>query len=53
MPDVSRVGLIGDQDPAVPAHRAIPRALALAAGIALAHELVPTDEITADARVDA
>lgn len=48
-----RIGLIGDYDPAVPAHQAIPRALALAAaaGVAVAHEWVPTDEITSDARV--
>jgi CTP synthase (UTP-ammonia lyase) len=49
-----RVGLIGDHDPAVTAHQAIPRALALAAeatGVAVAHEWVPTDEITSDARV--
>jgi CTP synthase (UTP-ammonia lyase) len=54
MRDVIRVGLIGDRDPAVPAHQAIPRALALAAeasGVAVAHEWVPTDQITADARV--
>jgi CTP synthase (UTP-ammonia lyase) len=49
-----RIGLIGDYDPAVPAHQAIPRALALAAdatGIAVAHEWVSTDEITSDARI--
>lgn len=49
-----RIGLIGDYDPAVPAHQAIPRALALAAeatGVAVAHEWVPTDEITSGARV--
>jgi CTP synthase (UTP-ammonia lyase) len=54
VPDVIRVGLIGDHDPAVTAHQAIPRALALAAestGIAVAHEWVPTDEITTDERV--
>lgn len=51
-----RIGLIGDHDPAVPAHQAIPRALALAAdavGVTVAHEWVPTDEITADARIAA
>lgn len=51
-----RVGLIGDYDPAVPAHQAIPRALALAGeatGVAVAHEWVPTEEIAADARVAA
>lgn len=56
MPEVIRVGLIGDHDPAVTAHQAIPRALALAAeaaGIAVAHEWVPTDEIADDARVAA
>lgn len=54
MPAVIRVGLIGDRDPAVPAHQAIPRALALAAevvGVGVAHEWVPTEEITADSRV--
>lgn len=53
---VIRVGLIGDHNPAVPAHQAIPQALALAAdaaGVAVAHEWVPTNEITADARVAA
>jgi CTP synthase (UTP-ammonia lyase) len=56
MPDVIRVGLVGDYDPAVPAHQAIPRALALAAAaadVAVAHEWVPTDEIAADSRVAA
>ena len=50
-----RIGLIGDYDHAVPAHQAIPRALALVAdetGIEVAHEWVPTDEITSDARVE-
>jgi CTP synthase (UTP-ammonia lyase) len=54
MSDAIRVGLIGDYDAAVPAHQAIPPALALAAaatGITVAHEWVPTDEITTDARV--
>lgn len=54
MTDVIRVGLIGDYDPDVPAHQAIPRALALAAaaaGVGAAHEWVPTEEITAHARV--
>lgn len=53
---VIRIGLIGDHDPAVPAHQAIPRTLALAAdaaGVTVAYEWVPTDEITADARVAA
>jgi CTP synthase (UTP-ammonia lyase) len=56
MPDVIRVGLVGDYDPAVPAHQAIPRALALAAsatGLAIVHEWVPSDEIAADSRVAA
>ena len=56
MPDVIRVALIGDYDPSVPAHQAIPRALALAAeatGVAVAHEWVPTDHVTADARLAA
>jgi CTP synthase (UTP-ammonia lyase) len=54
MPDVIRIGLVGDHGPAVTAHQAIPRALALAAeatGIPVAHEWVPTDEIADDARV--
>lgn len=56
MPGVIRVGLVGDYAPAVPAHQAIPRALALAAaatGVAAAHEWVPTEEIAADSRVAA
>ena len=56
MPDPIRVGLIGDHNPAVTAHQAIPRALALAAeatGVVVEHEWVPTDEITADARIAA
>jgi CTP synthase (UTP-ammonia lyase) len=56
VPSVIRVGLIGDHDPAVPAHQAIPRALALvaeAAGVIVAHEWVPTGEITDDSRVAA
>lgn len=51
-----RVGLIGDHDPAVTAHQAIPTALALAAeaaGVTVAHEWVPTEQITTDARVAA
>lgn len=54
MSDSIRVGLIGDYDPAVPAHQAIPPALALAAaatGIGVAHEWVPTEEVTTDARI--
>ncbi len=56
MPIEIRVGLIGDHDPAVPAHHAIPRALALAAqaaGVAVAHEWVATEQITDDARISA
>lgn len=54
MPDVIRIALVGDYDPAVPAHQAIPRALALAAaatGVPVAHVWVPTEEITADTRI--
>lgn len=54
MPAVIRIGLIGDFDPAVTAHQAIPRALALAAeatGVPVPHEWVPTDEIRDDGRV--
>ena len=49
-----RVGLIGDHDPAVTAHRAIPRALALAAariGIPVEPVWVPTEEIHGAARL--
>jgi CTP synthase (UTP-ammonia lyase) len=49
-----RVGLIGDYDPSVTAHQAIPRALELAAeaaAVSVAAEWVPTEETTADARV--
>jgi len=49
-----RIGLIGDHDPAVTAHRAIPRALALAAdrlGLPVEPEWVPTGEIGDDARL--
>jgi CTP synthase (UTP-ammonia lyase) len=48
------IGLIGDYDAAVPAHQAIPRALALAADVVAAPvdcEWVPTQEITDDSRV--
>ena len=51
-----RVGLIGDYDPSVTAHQAIPRALSLAAAavpISVTPEWVPTEEITTDARVAA
>jgi CTP synthase (UTP-ammonia lyase) len=49
-----RIGLVGDHDADVPAHRAIPRALTLAAaarGVAVAYEWVPTEEITSARRV--
>lgn len=49
-----RIGLIGDYDPAVTAHQAIPRALALTAdtlGVPVAHEWIPTEEIHDAARV--
>jgi CTP synthase (UTP-ammonia lyase) len=48
--------LIGDYDPDVVAHRAIPRALELsaeAAGVPTAFEWVPTDEIASDERIAA
>ena len=51
-----RVGLIGDFDPSVTAHQAIPRALALAAaaaGAPVVPEWVPTAEIATDGRVAA
>jgi CTP synthase (UTP-ammonia lyase) len=54
VPNEIRVGLIGDYDSSVPAHQAIPPALALAgeaAGVAVAHEWVPTEQITDDARI--
>lgn len=47
-----RVGLVGDHDPRVVAHQAIPRALALAAdaaGVAVDPAWVGTDAVTADA----
>jgi len=49
-----RAGLIGDYNEAVPAHRAIPRALALASkalGCPLDYEWVPTKEILGAERV--
>ena len=48
------VGLVGDHDPSVTAHRAIPLALEMAAvqaSMTLAAEWVPTDEIDAPVRV--
>lgn len=56
MSDAIRVGLIGDYNAAVHAHQAIPPALALAAvvtGIRVVSEWVPTEWITADARIAA
>lgn len=47
-----RVALVGDHDPSVPAHQAIPPALALAgaaAGVDVVPVWVPTDAITVDA----
>ena len=49
-----RIGLVGDYDAAVPAHQAIPRALARAGdavGATIAHAWVPTEEITPTARL--
>ena len=48
------IGLIGDYDEAVPAHRAIPVALRQAAekaSIAIEFEWVPTEQITSTARI--
>lgn len=48
------IGLVGDHDAAVPAHQAIPRALALAAdasNVTVAHEWVPTEEIVSTERL--
>ena len=48
------IGLVGDYDAGVTAHRAIPAALALAAdtlGVGVSHEWLATDTITAVARV--
>ena len=50
------IGLVGDYDAAVPAHQAIPRALALAAaaiGRPIVAEWVPTPEIRDESRVAA
>ena len=52
--DTLAVGLVGDHDPSVTAHRAIPLALDLAArdlGVQLMVDWVPTDEIDTSARV--
>jgi len=53
-PSPIRIGLVGDYDPSVAAHQAIPRALALAAattGVDVSPEWVPTDTITTDVDV--
>jgi CTP synthase (UTP-ammonia lyase) len=52
--EVSVVGLVGDHNPAVPAHRAIPLALQRAAhdhGNGVRIEWVPTQEVTTSERV--
>ncbi|MDF1504784.1 CTP synthase [Roseisolibacter sp. H3M3-2] len=52
MPEPLRVALVGDHDPSVVAHRAIPRALALAArdaGVAVEATWLATDAIADDA----
>ena len=49
-----RIGLVGDFDATVPAHMAIPRALAMAGTVAnmtVLHEWVSTEEITTVSRV--
>ena len=48
------IGLIGDYDPSIPAHRAIPIALQLAAeklALGAGHEWIPTDEISNQDRI--
>jgi CTP synthase (UTP-ammonia lyase) len=54
MADEIRIGLIGDRNDTVPAHVAIPRALAIASGIlkcAIDFDWVPTEEIRSEHRV--
>jgi CTP synthase (UTP-ammonia lyase) len=54
MADEIRIGLVGDRDDKVPAHVAIPRALAIASGVLkcpIDYEWVPTEEIRSDQRV--
>jgi CTP synthase (UTP-ammonia lyase) len=49
-----RIGLVGDHDASVTAHRAIPLALRLAGdacGVAVEGEWLPTDEITSASRI--
>ena len=56
MKETLAIGLVGDHDAAVTAHRAIPVALALAAKalrVELRHEWIATDTITSAARVAA
>ena len=51
---MTRVGLIGDYDATVPAHRAIPIALGLAGdevSVSVEYEWIPTDEILDTLRV--
>lgn len=52
--DRATVGLVGDYNASVPAHQAIPIALrrsAVALGVELRFEWIPTEEITSSARV--
>lgn len=54
MTAATRIGLIGDYRPTVPAHQAIPIALQLAGdalGVAVKYEWVPTEEILDSSRV--
>lgn len=54
MSEAIRIGLVGDRNDSVPAHVAIPRALAIASGIlkcGIDHDWVPTEEIRSDLRV--
>jgi CTP synthase (UTP-ammonia lyase) len=54
MSEEIRIGLIGDRDDTVPAHVAIPRALAIASGIlkcSIDVEWMPTEEIRGDERL--
>jgi CTP synthase (UTP-ammonia lyase) len=51
-----QIGLVGDHDASVPAHRAIPLALRLAAdscGVGIEAQWVPTEEIRGAARISA
>ncbi|HEY9516209.1 MAG TPA: hypothetical protein VIQ74_11065, partial [Gemmatimonadaceae bacterium] len=51
MPPSLHIALVGDYDPAVTAHQAIPRALALAAerlGVDVEQHWLPTDAVDAD-----